>query len=140
MQTRTQQLITRFTDAGLFEQMATAALRAAETRFAALAHPGVNVEGKTIKSPLDGIAFVPGANPAHMIAVHHTLSERYKLRGKWLHDPSTVKPKKGGRPTQPAGDVIKTLEIFRAQQRKQLGLARRAAFPCLEAEAVRLME
>jgi hypothetical protein len=33
----------------------------AEPRYAALSHPGVNADGRTVKAPLDGIAFVPGA-------------------------------------------------------------------------------
>lgn len=122
MQTSTLQNITNLTDAGLFERLATAVVRAADARYASLAHPGVNPEGKTIKSPVDGIAFVSSANPAHMIAVHHTISGRDQLQGKWLHDPSTVSPRKGGRPTQPAGDVLKTLEIFKQQQGEQAGL------------------
>lgn len=123
MQTCTSKNITDLTDAGLFERLATAVVRAADARYASLAHPGVNTEGKTIKSPVDGIAFVPSANPPHMIAVHHTISGRDQLQGKWLHDPSTVIPrKKGGQPTQPAGDVLKTLEIFKQQQGEQPGL------------------
>lgn len=123
MSTNTIQLISELTDAGLFERLATAVLRLADQRYASLAHPGVNTDGRTVRSPVDGIAFVPGATPAHMIAVHHTICGRDQLQAKWLHDPSTVRPRtKGARPTQPAGDVVKTLEIFKQQAERQPGL------------------
>lgn len=35
--------------------------------------------GKTVKSPLDGFCFVRGANPPHLIAVHHTITARDSL-------------------------------------------------------------
>ncbi len=65
-----------------FELLATAILREAQAAYAALVHPGVNSEGKTVKAPVDGIGFVAGANPRHMIAVHHTTFNRDQLRKK----------------------------------------------------------
>lgn len=113
----TAQALANITDAGLFERLATSVLRAAHPeQYAPLAHPGVNVAGKTVKSPLDGICFVQGANLSHMIAVHHTIAARDDLEKKWLHDPSTVKSRKGSKPTAPPGDVIKTAELV-AQER-----------------------
>lgn len=100
------------TDEGLFERLATAVLRKADPLYVHVSHPGVNAEGKTVKSPVDGIAFVPGAVPPHMIVIHHTLTAAKNLHGKWLHDPATVKTRsKGGKPTEPAGDVTKTAAI-----------------------------
>lgn len=46
-----------------------------------------------------------------MIAVHHTITSYDSLEKKWLHDPSKVKPRKGSRPSAPAGDLIKTAEL-----------------------------
>jgi len=100
------------TDEGVFERLATAVLRKAESLYALVSHPGVNAEGKTVKSPVDGIAFVPGASPPHVIVIHHTITAAKDLDGKWLHDPAAVKTRsKGGRPTEPAGDVTKTAAI-----------------------------
>ena len=108
---KTVQALAAITDEGLFERLATAILREANSTYRSLVHPGVNVAGKTVKSPLDGICFVQGADPPHMIAVHHTITARDDLEKKWLHDPSKVEPRKGSRPTAPAGDLIKTAEL-----------------------------
>lgn len=108
---KTAQALAAITDEGLFERLATAILREANPIYRPLAHPGVNVAGKTVKSPLDGICFVQGLRSPHMIAVHHTITARDDLEKKWLHDPSKVKPRKGSRPTAPAGDLIKTAEL-----------------------------
>jgi hypothetical protein len=105
-----------------FELLATAILREARPEYASLLHPGVNFEGKTVKAPLDGIGFVAGANPPHMIAVHHTTYRRVDLKKKWLHDPTTVLPRKAGSPTTPAGDLIKTAEIVAKERRREPAL------------------
>ena len=110
------QRLADITDVGLFEQLATAILRESNPLYANIVHTGVNVDGKTVKSPLDGICFVPEADPPHMISVHHTITGISGLEGKWLHDPSRVTPRRGGKPTAPAGDVLKTAEII-AQER-----------------------
>jgi hypothetical protein len=81
----TTQAIAGSTDEAMFERLATAVLRAAEPVYRNLLHPGVNADGKTVMSPLDGIHFVPGAHPAH--SVHHTITGIDGLEGKWLHDP-----------------------------------------------------
>ena len=100
----TNQALAAMTDEGLFERVAMAVLRIAEPLCATLSHPGVNAAGKTRKAPLDGIGFVPGADPPHLVAVHHTTTAAGGLENKWLHDPATVKPRKpGGNPRpQPA--------------------------------------
>ena len=101
----------------LFEKLATAILRDAKPAYHGLAHIGVNEFGKTVKAPLDGISFVLGAEPPHMIAVHHTICARKDLSKKWLHDPSAVKHKKKHATSQP-GDVLKTIAVV-ADERKR---------------------
>jgi hypothetical protein len=108
--------LSEMTDEAAFERLATAILRDARLEYASLLHPGVNTEDKTVKSPVDGIGFVLGAKPRHLIAAHHTTCARDGLHKKWLHDPATVRPRKGGRPTAPAGDLIKTVEIVNAER------------------------
>ncbi len=115
---QTIQKLAQITDAGLFEKLATAILRDAEPEYRPLVHPGVNARGKTVKAPLDGISFVAGAQPPHMIAVHHTICARDDLSKKWLHDPSAVKPRKKMRATSPQGDVLKTIAVV-AEERKR---------------------
>jgi hypothetical protein len=55
MTSTTVKLLSEMSDEGLFERLATAVLREADPRYSALVHPGVNADGKTVKSPLDGI-------------------------------------------------------------------------------------
>jgi hypothetical protein len=110
------------TDEGLFERVATAALRVGNARYASLAHPGVNVKGMTRKSPLDGVTFIPGTDPPHMVAVHHTITSPASLHAKWLHDPalspkSKRRPRSGSKSTTPAGDVLKTAAVVEEARR-----------------------
>ena len=114
----TQRRLEAITDPGLFERLAAAVLREADWRTRLLIHPGVNLDGKTVRSPLDGITFVENEIPPQMIAVHHTTCKREDLAKKWLHDPDTVKPSKGGTPTAPPGDLVKTSRLFFEQQQK----------------------
>jgi len=110
----TAEALSRITDEGFFEELATAVLRAADPRYEAIVQTGVNAAGRTIRSPLDGICFERGAEPPHMVAVHHTTTGRRRLRHKWLHDPS---PERGTRSSgAPAGDVIKTSEIVERER------------------------
>jgi hypothetical protein len=119
MTENTAKRLAEMTDEGVFERLATAILRRADSRFRSLVHPGVNAEGKTVKAPVDGITFVPGAHPPQMIAVHHTICAARDLTKKWLHDPATVKPRRrGARPTAPPGDIVKTIQIV-AEERKR---------------------
>ena len=62
-QESTSRKLADMTDAGLFECLATAILRISDDRCCSLNHPGVNANGKTVKSPVDGITFVPGSAP-----------------------------------------------------------------------------
>lgn len=119
MSTKTAQALAAITDEGFFEQLATAILREDCPIYRSLAHTGINVRGMTVKSPVDGICFVQGAEPPHMIAIHHTITARKDLRKKWLHDPSTVKPRKSLGPSAPPGDLIKTAELV-AEERARI--------------------
>jgi len=114
--------LSEMTDEAAFERLATAILREARPEYAPLLHPGVNSAGKTVKAPMDGIGFVPRAKPSHMIAVHHTTCSRDGLRKKWLHNPASVTPRKSGRPTMPAGDLIKTVEIVDSERTRDATL------------------
>ena len=73
---KTAQALAAITDEGVFEHLATAILREANQTYRSLVHTGAIVTGKTGKSPIDGICFVQGADPPHMIAVHHTTTAR----------------------------------------------------------------
>jgi hypothetical protein len=50
---KTLQALAAITDEGLFERLATSILRESNPIYRALVHPGVNVEGKTVKAPVD---------------------------------------------------------------------------------------
>lgn len=113
--TQTTILLAQITDGALFERIATAVLREANPEiYGGLTHTGVNSAGKTVKGPVDGIAFLPGANPAHMVLAAHASGARDDLAKKWLHDPSTVtrRGKRSDKPVQDAGDLLKTKKIF----------------------------
>jgi hypothetical protein len=115
--------LSKITDAGLFERLATAVLRTgAPALYSNLTHPGMNADGKTVKSPVDGIAFVARAVPPHMVIAHHASGASDDLRKKWLHDPSTVRPSKGRKPTAPPGDVLKTMGIVEEERKRTPGL------------------
>ena len=117
---RTIQALASITDEGLFERLATTILREDNSLYKSLVQTGVNVDGKTVKAPLDGICFVPGAKPPHLIAVHHTTSARNALKSKWLHDPDAATPSdKSKKSSTPSGDFIKTAKIV-AEKRKEI--------------------
>jgi hypothetical protein len=108
--------ISQISDAALFERLATAVLRqAVPALYGNLIHTGMNT-GKTVKSPVDGIAFVRGEDPSHMVIAHHASGASADLRKKWLNDPSAVVPRKGPKPTAPAGDLIKVAKILKDER------------------------
>ncbi len=117
---RTIQALASITDEGLFENLATTILREANPLYESFVQTGVNVEGKTVKASLDGICFVSGARPRHLIVVHHTIAARKELKRKWLYDPDaeTLPDKSKKSSTQP-GDFIKTAKIV-AEKRKEI--------------------
>ncbi|AKF43656.1 hypothetical protein ACQJ22_17885 [Pseudomonas fragariae (ex Marin et al. 2024)] len=107
--TDTLRRLAEMTDPAAFERVAAAVLRAAKPSiYENMAHPGVQPGGKTIKAPFDNVGWLslPDGNSRLVCAAHTT--EQKDLVGKWLHDPSSVKPRKPGKkPTKPAGDLIK---------------------------------
>ena len=75
---------------------------------------------RLLRHPLDGICFVSGAEPSHLIAVHHTTTERNSLKRKWLYDPDAATlPDKSNKSSTPPGDFIKTAKIV-AEERKKV--------------------
>ena len=117
---RTIQALASITDEGLFERLAMTILREADPLYKSLAQTGVNVDGKTVKAPLDGICFVSGARPPHLIAVHHTTSARNALKRKWIYNPDAATPfDKSKKSSTPPGDFIKTAKIV-AEKRKKI--------------------
>lgn len=74
------------TDRSRFELLATSVLRKADSNYAAIVQTGINAEGETIRSSIDGIHLIPHSNPPHYVFVQHTTTNRSGLRGKWLTD------------------------------------------------------
>lgn len=104
--------LAEMTDVSAFERIAAAVLRAANPSiYGNMAHPGVQPGGKTVKAPFDNVGWLNLPNgQSRLVCAAHT-TEQNDLRGKWLHDPSTVKVRKpGGKPTKPAGDLVKGIE------------------------------
>lgn len=89
--------LANITDAGEFERIATAILRYAEPElYRYISHQGVNVDGKTVKAPLDNVGwqFYQGENI--LVCVGHTVTEKHQLKSKWLRDLDKVTPRKTG--------------------------------------------
>src|SRR5262245_60894571 len=74
-------------DRSLFERLATSVLRKAEPSCSAVIHTGINADGETIVSPIDGLHVLPNSDPQHYVFVQHTTTDRGRLRGKWLSNP-----------------------------------------------------
>ncbi len=63
------------------------------------------MEGKAIKSPLDGFTQVPGSHPPKFIMVQHTTAKLEDLESKWLFDHTTATGKRKEEGND--GDVVK---------------------------------
>lgn len=118
---RTIRKLAEITDAALFERLATAVLRSCKSSlYENLSHPGVNPDGKTVKAPLDSIGWVRDAGSDRVIAAAHSTCAQKDIEKKWLHDPTTVKPRKiGSKPSAPEGDLrkaIREISTFRLNQ------------------------
>ena len=107
-QNDTRQRLTQITDPGHFEKLATAVLREEDALCRRISHVGVNAEGKTVSSPVDGIVYTSLDGRRHMLAVHHTICRLGDLRRKWLSDPDS--------------DLHKTVGQLTAQREKTLEL------------------
>ncbi len=78
------------TDVGKFELLATSVLRKHSPEYATILHTGINADGKTVRSPLDGFSLIPHSDPPHFLMVEHTTTKIEDLEKKWLHDHTTV--------------------------------------------------
>lgn len=132
MTTDTIKRLAAITDAAQFERIATSVLRSAKpSMYASLSHQGVNTDGKTVKAPLDNLGWIQTDGESMLVAAAHTTASRDDLDGKWLHDPATVKPrKKNGKPTQPAGDLIKAISELGELRMVSPGLKATLALTC----------
>jgi hypothetical protein len=93
----TEEQLEAITDAGQFEKLATAVLRAADARYIKLIHVGVNAQAKPIPSPIDGVVII--GSGANVVASAYTTIGLPNLRSKWL-DPKE-------------GDVAKGLQALK---------------------------
>lgn len=134
--------LANITDAGEFERIATAVLRYAEPElYRYISHQGVNVDGKTVKAPLDNVGwqFYQGENT--LVCVAHTVTEKHQLKSKWLRDLDNVKPRKtGDKPTGNDGDLVKAIkEINKIRETyPNLKACITLAYNCEEDQAVRI--
>ena len=112
----TLKVLASITDTGLFERLATAVLREANPLYESLIHTGVNAGGQTIKGPLDGVAFIRGAEPPHMISVHHATGDRHKLRKNGYMTLQRSVPKKQMRRNLAPVIFLKQLKSIRTRE------------------------
>jgi len=121
--TDTIRRLAEMSDVAAFERIAAAVLRSANPLlYANLSHPGVQPGGKTVKSPFDNVGWVQSAEGERFVCAAHT-TEQKDLEGKWLHDPATVRPRKaGGKPTKPAGDLVKGIAEIQKLRNTHPGL------------------
>jgi hypothetical protein len=82
--TATRKLVSEITSPDAFEALATAVLREADPSYAALIHVGTNVEGRTVRSPVDGIGLSVYRGSRRLLVVQHTITATHGLRRKWL--------------------------------------------------------
>ncbi len=113
----TAEVLEGMTDPGNYEILAIRALRGLNSDCRAIAHFGVNAQGKTIPNPVDGFCLVPGSNPPKYVMAAFTIVAKDRLARKWLFDrtnaplakksrraKSAVRAKKA---TDDDGDLIK---------------------------------
>jgi len=86
----TAEALEGITDAGMFEILATRVLRELEADCRAVAHIGVNAQGKTIANPVDGFCLVPGSSPPRYVMTAFATTTEDALERKWLFDHATA--------------------------------------------------
>ena len=74
------------------------------------------MEGKAIKSPLDGFTQVPGSQPPKFIMVQHTTAKLEDLESKWLFDHTTATGRR--KEESHNGDVVKAGQYAREIRQK----------------------
>ena len=82
--TPTRKLVAAIKSPDEFETLATAVLRAARPAYAALIHVGTNEDGRTVRSPVDGIELRVHRGSRRLLLIQHTITARQGLRRKWL--------------------------------------------------------
>lgn len=95
--------LARLTDSGGFEQLVHAILQQAHPLCAHLHLTGINAHGRTIRSPIDGIAFVQHSSPPHLVFVQATTVSFVELRRKWFGS---------------KGDIAKAVAHFEQERRR----------------------
>jgi len=94
-------------DTGKFEILATQVLRFLYEDCRAIVHLGVNPEGKTIPSPVDGFVHIPNRKPNRYVMTAFTTSA--DLKRKWLSDSEKSLAK-----TTEEGDLPKAAKLAAA--------------------------
>jgi hypothetical protein len=122
----TREALESITDASLFERIAAAVLREAEPKsYGAISETGTNASGKTVRSPVDGIAFVTTQSCRTMVLVAHASGALEKLDGKWFKESpdtstnrSLAKERKRPRAENKIdkGDLVKAREIIERER------------------------
>ena len=102
----TAEALEGITDAGMYEILATRSLRELEPSCRAVAHFGVNAQGKTITNPVDGFCLVPGSSPNRYVMTAFATTSRDALERKWLFD-HAKSPKAKKATAADDGDLIK---------------------------------
>lgn len=100
--TDTRSKLSKIASPDTFEALATAVLRAAEPAYSSFVHVGTNIDGRAVRSPVDGIAIDTADGNRRLLMAQHTITARKDLRAKWLD--------------QTNGDVTKAQAIL-AQER-----------------------
>jgi len=89
----TAEALEGITDESAFELLAVRALRELEPDCHSLVHLGMNSQGKTIRSPLDGFCSVPNYTSPLYVMVAATTTSLKSLKSKWLSNGLPSKPK-----------------------------------------------
>ncbi|SFL63847.1 hypothetical protein [Rugamonas rubra] len=84
--TQTRKQLSELNSPDEFEALATAVLREADPAYASLLHVGTNVNGRTVRSPVDGIDIRIHRGARRLLLVQHTITARNGLRRKWLDE------------------------------------------------------
>jgi len=82
--TATRKLVAEIKSPDEFETLATAVLRAARPAYSALIHVGTNEDGRTVRSPIDGIEMRVHRGSRRLLLIQHTITAKQGLRRKWL--------------------------------------------------------
>jgi hypothetical protein len=89
----TAEALDGMTDESAFELLSVRSLRELEPDCHSLVHVGMNSQGKTIRSPIDGFCLVPNSTPPRYVMVAATTTSSKSLKSKWLTEGKTTKPK-----------------------------------------------